>query len=345
MKRLQPQTNHKSTRPKIMMKNLFLTAQASALALGVFALTDSAAAETVTIQVGTPAGGAYDQAARLMAEHLPRHLGEDWNAVVQNQPGAASLNLARRVQNDSDEDVLAMVLPSVILNSLLDPESTLLDIEALNWIGSISGALSMCTATKASGIESVEDFATQTFRMGATSRTAGYYHLNAIVRSALDAQFEIVLGFQGQADIMAALERGELDASCGDSVAYFQTRSLAATRNVIAPYITPVEIDGVMYTPLVDYTKDPLDRAALELFSMRETLFFPIMMGPEVSAERVALFRGAFAAMVADPAYVAEATEIFLTPTPMDGVAVEEFVHSLVSVDQAVVDRLKENIQ
>ncbi len=48
--------------------------------------------KTINLIVGYSAGGGYDQYARLLARHFGRYIPGHPNIVVQNMPGAATLD-------------------------------------------------------------------------------------------------------------------------------------------------------------------------------------------------------------------------------------------------------------
>ena len=65
-----------------------------------------AAAETVAdfykgkivkVIIGYAPGGGFDAYARLLAEHLPKHLPGHPTAIVQSMPGAASVKAANYI--------------------------------------------------------------------------------------------------------------------------------------------------------------------------------------------------------------------------------------------------------
>ena len=53
--------------------------------------------KTVRVIVGFSAGGGYDHYARVVSRHIGRHIPGQPNVIVQNMPGAASLNSVRYV--------------------------------------------------------------------------------------------------------------------------------------------------------------------------------------------------------------------------------------------------------
>jgi tripartite-type tricarboxylate transporter receptor subunit TctC len=88
---------------------------AVALASGVIgasvALADSQkpfASKTITMLVGTPAGGGPDATARLTAKYLPKYLPGHPNMIVQNKPGGNQViasNRSRHHRRTADESL------------------------------------------------------------------------------------------------------------------------------------------------------------------------------------------------------------------------------------------------
>ena len=60
--------------------------------------------KTVRIIVGFSAGGGYDHYARVLSRHIGRHIPGQPNVIVQNMPGAASLNSVRYVATAAPTD-------------------------------------------------------------------------------------------------------------------------------------------------------------------------------------------------------------------------------------------------
>ena len=50
--------------------------------------------KTVTVVVGTDAGGGFDIYGRAVARHIHKHLPGQPNVIVQNMPGAGSMKAA-----------------------------------------------------------------------------------------------------------------------------------------------------------------------------------------------------------------------------------------------------------
>ena len=97
------------------------------------AQAQAAAAAHLQLVVPVPPGGSVDLTARLLAEHLPRHLKQ--TVVVENRPGAsgsiAAAGVARAV---ADPNQLMLVFDSHVTNPLVYPNLsyTLRDFTAIS---------------------------------------------------------------------------------------------------------------------------------------------------------------------------------------------------------------------
>lgn len=69
-------------------------------------MAGTAAADTIAdfykgrqmrVIVGYPPGGGFDAYARLLADHLPRHIPGKPTMIVQHMPGAASVKAANHI--------------------------------------------------------------------------------------------------------------------------------------------------------------------------------------------------------------------------------------------------------
>ena len=64
--------------------------------------------KTIRIVVRFTAGGLYDQYARLLARHMPKHIPGNPNIIVQNMPGAGPLTATNYVYSVAKPDGLTL---------------------------------------------------------------------------------------------------------------------------------------------------------------------------------------------------------------------------------------------
>jgi hypothetical protein len=273
------------------------------------AFAQSALAQNrVTIQVGYGPGGGYDAAARTVAGLLPAHLPGTPDVVVENVPGAGSLALARMVMVDDNRrgTRLATIGSSLVLTPIFNPESSDFDPLSVHYIAALGNAASYCVASRESGITTFQELLTRPrLRLGASGRTSNTYTFPAALRRALGAEFEIVVGFAGSAEIDLAMARGDIEARCGTGLDTIIEAGQEDRLNVIAelaPYPRG-EIEGVDFA--LDFVTDPDLRTALSVIFSSNSLRYPIIMAPATPPDAVATMRSAFADMVASPEFAA----------------------------------------
>mgnify|MGYP001579773984 CR=1 FL=1 len=94
--------------------------------------------KTIRIVVGLPAGDVYDIWARILANHMGRHIPGKPNIIVQNMTGAATMITANHVYTVGKPDGLTfgMIIPSIYFDQLLSRKEVQFDYSKFTWIGS-----------------------------------------------------------------------------------------------------------------------------------------------------------------------------------------------------------------
>src|SRR5215469_10091464 len=189
-----------------------------ALAASPAAAADFYAGKTIDFEVGADVGGGYDIYARTLARNMARHIPGNPTIVVKNMPGAGSGRTALFISNVAPKDgaTLGALMPGAIIGPLLDDKvETQFDPTKVIYIGSADAGTRVCATYQSSKIKTFEDARSQKTILGGTAaggatRDYGYLH-----NHTAGTKFEVVAGYKGTADIGLAMERGEVDGSCG----------------------------------------------------------------------------------------------------------------------------------
>ncbi|WP_400084283.1 tripartite tricarboxylate transporter substrate-binding protein [Yoonia sp. R78084] len=308
----------------------------------------AAADETVSFRVGYSAGGSYDINARLVAEFLPAYLAEGTGIIVENAPGAGSLTLAKTMmfEDATDGTSIATISSALALSPIFDPESTDFDPQKVHYIASLSNAASYCVAHKSSGIETLQQLLDSSdAKVGATGRGSTTYTFPSAIKTALNGQFEIVVGFKGGNEIDLAMERGDVDVRCGIGLNTLVRGDALERLNVIAEIaLEPKgEMDGIDFA--LDFAPDAETRAALELVFASGSVHHPVIAGPNTTEEAVDALRAAFSALATDPDFVAanEDRRAFINIT--DGATVEAIIDGFLSAPDDVKELARTLVQ
>src|SRR5215469_8259433 len=104
------------------------------------AVNDFYGSHTIRLIVATPAGGPYDNHARLLARHLGDHIPGHPTIVVENLAGATGMLAANYVFNIAPQDgtVLANLHNMLPLIKALGQSDVKVDPARFNWIGNMT---------------------------------------------------------------------------------------------------------------------------------------------------------------------------------------------------------------
>ena len=297
--------------------------------------------KTVRIVVGFSAGGGYDHYARVLTRHIGRHIPGNPNIIVQNMPGAASLNSVKYLSAAAPADgtVINAFNPGLITQSLTVPQKVGINFLDLGWVGNISEDFRVCHTWNGTGIKTWEDLlARPKVTMGNTGIGTSAYIDNRILSDLFGVKLQQVMGYPGSAEKRIAIERGELDGDCG-SWTSLPEEWLRDQKITVHIRYSRALIPGMPASALVarDALIDPKKRQIFDLLTASALIGRPYIVPKAVPPERFAALRAAFDATMKDPDFVADASKQRLIVTPMTGTEVETFIKELYTTTPDVV--------
>ena len=302
------------------------------------------AGKTIKLIVGLPPGGGADAYARLVQRHLAEHIPGAPAILIQNMPGAGSLRSVMAL-NAAPEDgtVLAHFSSGLLTEAITAPERVRLDFRSYAWVGNVSEDVRVCYLRSASGVRNfAEMLARNEVVFGATAQGNAGNVDTALLRNLLGVKLKQVSGYAGSADKRLAVERGEIDGDCGGWTSVPEDW-LRDRRINIMVRLSPTLVAGM--DPSVPYGRDLLrsadDRKIYDFLTAPERLGRLFMAGGGVPADRMAVLRAAFDAMVVDPAFLTEAAQLRLLVTPMRADEVARQIGALYATPADLVARAK----
>ena len=332
------------------------TFAAAALA-GTLALTPATGQEqsvedfyrdnTVELYIGYSVGGGYDTYARLLAQHMGKHIPGNPEVVPINQPGAGSLKLANWLAEAAPRDgtVFGTIARAAPFDPLFGNEAANFEARDFNYIGSANNEVSVCVAYESSGIETWEDLKDHELIVGGTGDTADTVQFPKVVNAVLGTNMRIINGYPGGNDVNLAMERGEVEGRCGWSWSSVKSTRMDWYEDGTIEVLLQISTDkhpDLPDVPLVTDLADGDDQRLLRLVFARQALGRPFVAPPEVPEERVTALQDAFMATMEDPEFLAEAERLDLEITPVSGPEVRELVLEAYDTPPAVVERIKE---
>jgi tripartite-type tricarboxylate transporter receptor subunit TctC len=298
--------------------------------------------KTINILAGFSPGGGYDANARVLARHMGRHIPGNPAIVVQNMPGAGSLNAVHYLNNTAAKDgtVLNTFNFGAIGEARLSPQKIKIDFRKFNWIGSISQDLTVCYVWHTLGVKTLDELkARPKVHYGSTGPGSSSDLNQRIMKNIFGVKLQQVGGYPGSAEQRIAIERGELDGDCGawssipvEWIRQKKINPVIRSSPATAPDMPP----GVPFS--IDIAPNERARQIMRLLLASNQLGRPFMASAAVPAERVRILRAAFAATMKDEAFIAETKKLRLPLSPTVGEAARKVVDDIYAIPQDIVE-------
>jgi tripartite-type tricarboxylate transporter receptor subunit TctC len=307
--------------------------------------------KSLTIVVGSSAGGGYDTYARVLARHMSRYLGRHIagqpSILVQNMPGASSLKAVQYLDASAPKDgsVMTAFNPGLITESLLNADRIWFRFSDVAWIGSITRDLRVCYAWAATGIKSWSDLKTyKRFNMGAPAPGTSSFINAAVLKHLFGIAVHQVTGYPGSAEQRLAIERGELDGDCG-AWSSVPPEWISNRRVNALVKFAPLPIPGLAAdVPFIgDLAAGREAQDLLELLIAPDSLGRPFIASKQVPAERIAVIRQAFDHTMTDAQFLAEMEKLDLPVSgPIQGSQAEKIIASIYAAPPALIVRAQD---
>ena len=306
---------------------------------------------TVTIVVGSSAGGGYDLYGRLISHFLGKHIPGNPAVVVRNMPGAASNVAAAHVYSVAPKD--GTVIGAIFMGAVVEPlfgakARATHDTSRFNYIGNANRDTYMCIVRGDAPVKTFADAFDKELIVGGTAEGASTRDFPVLLRNLLGVKFKVVAGYTGSREINLAIEKGEVQGGCGQTWSSVAATYPAWFRDGLVKVLAQEDADGhpalnkqgVPRT--LDFAKTVEQRQILELVYTQTLFGRPYVVAPEVPPARVAALRQAFMRTMEDPELVAEAEKIKLDVSPISGERLQALIAQLYATPADVVDKARQ---
>ncbi len=319
----------------------------AALCYGPASADDFFKGKQVTLMAGSAAGGANDAYARLLSRHLAKHIPGNPTIVFQNVPGAGGAVLANQLYATAPRDgtAIGQVQRTLLLDPLLLDKNFAFKPLEFNWLGSLNRETNVLIMSGDSKVKSIDDAKKTEAILAAEGADTDGVIYPMLINQFLGTKFRVVSGYQGNAAMMLAIERGEVEGRGGVpwsaiKLSSAQKLSDGKIKILLQLNMTPnPELPGV--PSLLDLVKSDVHRQVLELLFARQEMGRPFVLPPGVPAERVAMLRKAFVDTTKDPEFLREAEKLKFEVDVMDGEEMQKLMQQLYAKPKEVFDAAK----
>ena len=307
--------------------------------------------KTIRIVVGYSPGGGFDTFSRLVGRNLGAHLPGNPSVIVVNMPGAASMVAANRVYAMQPGDGLTIVVFSfgVVTDLVTRPEAAKFDVRKFIWLGDPTlGAVPEVVWVRSDlPIKSLEDFRNYKTPLasGLTGRGSPATAANQFLAS-LGYPLKAVHGYRGTANVMAAMERKEVDvrimSQSNMQTIYRRHIDSGLVRPVLAlgadPRVKP--IPGV--ATFKDMNLDPKQQRIADFLVGTWKLLRLFAIPPGTPPDRVATLRKAFTDTLNSPELLEQAKRQKVIVSPASHETIEKTIAGLYGAPPDLLARYKE---
>ena len=314
--------------------------------------------KSVNLIIGNQAGGQYDLWARLIANHIGKHLPSNPNIIVQNMPAAGSLVAANYLYNVAKPDGLTIgaIIPGIYTDQLIGRKEAQFDWAKFNWIGTPEQTEWLFITRADSPYKSIEDMrsATERPKCGTTGSGSFVHQVPKLLEEVLGLKLNIVSGYTGGPDVDLAIERGEVSCRAISVTAYFGREPYIGWAK--KGFVRPLAQTGKKRDPLVenvptiyelmDQYKTPEIGQRLATVMLAANIFGrPWLTPPGVPPERVKILRDAWNKTLNDAEFLAETKKRRWPVAPVSGEELDSLAKQVITQPPEVVQRLRKFLE
>lgn len=303
------------------------------------------AGKTVTIVESSGPGGGYDIYARLIAQHLGKHIPGSPNIIIQYMPGAGGRKMASQLYavGPFDGTVIGAFEQGIALDQATGGSEIRFDARKFYWLGSPYDTVGVVMTWQTSKTKSLTDAMSYETLMGGIGPTASTDYVPPILNDLLGTKFKVITGYSSGSEIDIALEKGEVAGRVLGYDALETTSDWVANKkvNILLQYGAEKDPDLPDVPFLLDLAKSESGHNVADFISAAAAMGRPYGLPPTVPAERAKALRKAFEDTIRDPAFLADAKKAREEVRLRSGESLTKLVATQVDADQVTIADVK----
>ena len=306
--------------------------------------------KTVRLSVGFSAGGGFDLWARLISRHLGKHIPGNPTVIVENVTGAGGLIQMNQLFKATKPDGLTIghINGGLILSQMMGQPGYDFDSTKFIYIGAANKENAIFVFSKKSGITSAEKWRASTTPVKIGGLVPGNFvdNMDRVAKEVLGFPTQIVTGYKGTADILIAMDSGELAGGppSWDGVKTSRKNALETGDMVVVLQGTAKPLKELPKVPrLIEYAKTEEQKKLVEVAVHNANDYSrAFALPPGTPKDRVDILRKAFQDTMTDKEFLAEIEKMQLTLDPMSANDLTAAVANSSKLDPAMKAKLKE---
>ena len=303
--------------------------------------------KTVTIYVGSSAGGLYSTFAQILSNHLGRHIPGNPAVIVNHMPGVGGMKALNFVYNAAPKDGTALITPNSgsTRRYVLGLGAPKFDPLKWHWLGGWGEAVMVLTVLDTAPVKTLKEATQKEAVIGAINRASNTFTIPTLINNIVGTKFKIIPGYRGGSGVRLAMEKGEVHGFCGQLMAWKSRKPEWIREGKLVHLVqlaskpSPELPSGV--PQLADFAKNDEQLQMCQIIQSGledRTLTAP----PGVPADRVAALEKAYMTTLNDPEFKAEAAKRKYAIDPVTSEEIRTFVKGMTSMSPQLVAKLKE---
>lgn len=296
--------------------------------------------KTVTFLVGSSPGGAPDLYARTIGPYLRKYLPGQPVFITQNMWGAGGAKATRYFANVAPRDgtVLLLTLSGVPLNQILRAAGVDYDMAKFNWVGRLTDVETPLMTYHTSPVKTFADTRVHESIFTASGLGSSTFYYPKLASSLLGSKITIIRGYQGVANMVLAMERGEAHGlSMATDALSAVDREFRRKFNFLAVFHLK-RLPSLPNVPTMgELATSERDRRIFEMVSIPNDLGRPVALPPRTPPDRVVAMREAFRKAVRDNEFLERIEKLRLVINYQPGEWVQETIKQLIETPDDIV--------
>jgi tripartite-type tricarboxylate transporter receptor subunit TctC len=212
-----------------------------------------------------------------------------------------------------------------------------------NWLGTPTSESNICIASKNSPFQTIDDLYKHELVVGTDGVGSGMHICPVALNTLLKTKFKVIDGYSDSAEVLLAIDRGEIHGTCQSAETLFRARGDA----IRSGNLRIVLQGGLKSNPkfsdvpfVLDLATTEDQKQALKFLYSSLTFGRPYVSPPGLPPERVAALRKAYMDMFADKTFLAEAQKQGYEINPISGEDMTAMIQDLARTPKHIIDQV-----
>lgn len=286
----------------------------------------------------------YGLYGSLAANHLARFLPGNPEVVISFMPGATGLTLLNYLYNVAPKDgtVIGIVPQDIAIFQATKTKAVRFDADKFEYIVRIAPNVPVHMVRGDAKVKTVADLKVHETLTAAVGVVGTHNDMPRATNALAGTKWKIIGGYPGGAATRLAMESNEVQASISPAALFATQLKDWLTSGKVRVIVQYADFRHPLFPgvpAVVELASAQNDKAVLTFLTSVATIGRGFFGPPAMAAEAKAIYTRAFSAMLADPAYLAEAKKRGAETIPMPGDKLRDYIRMVSNTPAEIVKK------